>query len=238
MGDERARPHADATPSDEYTGDKLKTLEDLDFAVAAAFEANIDQARIYVDDRVRTTTPNLYVRQPNSLWRHDASGWQSLDGECPNLKLLHDWRMQQRDMERQAALHPLTKSDFFPDTGQPALDLRISQADHEAILSSVRGVLAHLPNGEPVHSFPLELSTAIEAFMAVRAAYTGNEGRAVKPLLRAWIKQNRQGVFTNDAIGRIATVANWEKSGGAPKTPTKGSRASAGRKLSGPRTRR
>jgi hypothetical protein len=92
-------------------------------------------------------------------------------------------------------------------------------------------VLDHLPDelitAYPVNSssrggsldrFPLELRAAIEAFEAVRNDAAALAGRSPRKALETWLKQNRPEITAN-ARERIATVANWQPIGGAPKTP-------------------
>ncbi|UHL62755.1 hypothetical protein LSG25_11735 [Paralcaligenes sp. KSB-10] len=71
---------------------------------------------------------------------------------------------------------------------------------------------------------PIELRATTAAWEAV----TGNgdpliTGKAVKPALRKWLTEHaaEYGGLGKEAIERCATVANWNKNGGAPKTPTR-----------------
>jgi hypothetical protein len=65
-------------------------------------------------------------------------------------------------------------------------------------------------------TYPEELRAALEAFVAVRS--TPLRGRSPKAALLAWLETNKPDLSAN-ARERIATVANWQPTGGAPKTP-------------------
>lgn len=66
--------------------------------------------------------------------------------------------------------------------------------------------------------FPEELRTAIEAFDAVKNDPYATKGKHPKGALNDWLKHNRP-LLSENARERIATVANWQPTGGAPKTP-------------------
>jgi hypothetical protein len=66
--------------------------------------------------------------------------------------------------------------------------------------------------------YPPELQAAIEAFEVVRVDPSATAGRTPKIALSAWLEMNKPELSGN-ARERIATVANWQPSGGAPKTP-------------------
>lgn len=69
-----------------------------------------------------------------------------------------------------------------------------------------------------VSRYPEELKAAIEAFEALQDSAKQSRGRHPKQLLRAWLDANKSHLSGN-ARERIATVANWQPAGGAPKTP-------------------
>jgi hypothetical protein len=64
-----------------------------------------------------------------------------------------------------------------------------------------------------------ELRAAIEAFEAVHGDSSATKGRTPKQALLLWLEENKKGQLSENARERIATVANWQPSGGAPKTP-------------------
>jgi hypothetical protein len=63
-----------------------------------------------------------------------------------------------------------------------------------------------------------ELRAAIEAFDAVSADPALTAKSSPKAALFAWLEANKPELSAN-ARERIATVANWQPAGGAPKTP-------------------
>lgn len=71
---------------------------------------------------------------------------------------------------------------------------------------------------EAVNPYPPELRAAIEAFNAVHGDPSTTAKRSPKAALTAWLKANKRDLSAN-ARERIATVANWQPTGGAPKTP-------------------
>lgn len=66
--------------------------------------------------------------------------------------------------------------------------------------------------------YPPELRAAIDAFEAVRDNAKAQAGRSPRAAIAAWLKNNRS-ELSESARDRIATVANWQPNGGAPKTP-------------------
>ncbi|WP_157469040.1 hypothetical protein [Dyella thiooxydans] len=66
--------------------------------------------------------------------------------------------------------------------------------------------------------FPEELRAAIEAFDAVRNDPKATAGKSAKQALETWLEANKP-ELTGNARERIASVANWQRAGGAPKTP-------------------
>ena len=75
--------------------------------------------------------------------------------------------------------------------------------------------------GPPIRdlsNYPDELRAAIAAFEAVHADPSATAKRTPKAALAAWLEVNRPELSGN-ARERIATVANWQPAGGAPKTP-------------------
>lgn len=66
--------------------------------------------------------------------------------------------------------------------------------------------------------YPAEIRAAIEAFEAVSANPKATAGKSAKQALREWLAANKP-ELSGSAHDRIATVANWQQAGGAPKTP-------------------
>lgn len=73
-------------------------------------------------------------------------------------------------------------------------------------------------SAQSLEAFPAELRAAIEAFEAVRNDTAALAGRSPRKVLEIWLEKNRPELTAN-ARERIATIANWQPSGGAPKTP-------------------
>ncbi|WP_276965529.1 hypothetical protein [Metallibacterium scheffleri] len=71
---------------------------------------------------------------------------------------------------------------------------------------------------QQLDSYPAELRAAIEAFEAVRSDPKAQAGHSPKSAIAAWLKSNKPDL-SEGARDRIATVANWQPVGGAPKTP-------------------
>ncbi|MFT4255634.1 MAG: hypothetical protein QM599_01510 [Pseudoxanthomonas sp.] len=67
--------------------------------------------------------------------------------------------------------------------------------------------------------YPDELRAAIEAFEAVRDNVPA--GKTPKAAISEWLKANKS-ELSESARDRIATMSNWQREGGAPKTPTGG----------------
>lgn len=80
--------------------------------------------------------------------------------------------------------------------------------------------VANTPSGNAsdLADFPDELRAAVEAFKAVHADPRALAGKSPRQALGAWLKANKPGL-SEGARDRIATVANWQPTGGAPKTP-------------------
>ena len=76
---------------------------------------------------------------------------------------------------------------------------------------------ANAPTPIP-QTYPDELRVAIEAFQAVSADPSATKTQTPKAALTAWLEKNKPELSAN-ARERIATVANWQPQGGAPRTP-------------------
>jgi hypothetical protein len=62
-------------------------------------------------------------------------------------------------------------------------------------------------------NYPIELDFAVKAWQAVSTS----EGKGKpKARIKKWLDDNTK--LSNEANERIATVANWDKAGGATKT--------------------
>ena len=88
-------------------------------------------------------------------------------------------------------------------------------ADIDSYIGTQRGALPVM--GEE-SDFPEELRLALAAFQAVRAKPELTASTKPKQAMIKWLQANS--ILSGDACKRVATVANWEKRGGAAKTPT------------------
>jgi hypothetical protein len=69
-----------------------------------------------------------------------------------------------------------------------------------------------------IDKYPAELRAAIEVFEAISGDPTATLKQSPKSAISAWLEKHCP-ELTNNARERVATVANWQPSGGAPKTP-------------------
>jgi hypothetical protein len=102
-------------------------------------------------------------------------------------------------------------------------DFRVTPADFDRLIKFANTIANALPltNATAVaNHYPQELSAAIEAFNAVRENSASTAKRSPKAALLAWLVVNKPDLSKN-ARERIATVANWQPSGGAPKSSAK-----------------
>jgi len=77
---------------------------------------------------------------------------------------------------------------------------------------------APTPNVSVSTEYPEELRAAVEAFQAVSRTF--KPGRSPKTALTEWLAKHKPELGSH-AINRVATLVNWQKQGGAPKTPRK-----------------
>lgn len=103
-----------------------------------------------------------------------------------------------------------SRFDSFPSLLLTAVRERARMTQEPAVNSTSLG--------GSLNRFPLELRAAIEAFDAVRNDAAALAGRSPRKAIEAWLQQNRPELSAN-ALDRIATIANWQPGGGAPKTP-------------------
>jgi hypothetical protein len=79
---------------------------------------------------------------------------------------------------------------------------------------------ASQPSEQARAEYPAELRAAIESFNAMHGNPSATAKRSPKAALLAWLEENKPELSAN-ARERVATVANWQPTGGAPKTPDK-----------------
>lgn len=112
-----------------------------------------------------------------------------------------------------------TARHFVPTVAVEWARTRFS-AFPEGLLAAVRARAARpaTTSALDLSQYPGELSAAIEAFNAVRGHAQALAGKTPKAAISAWLEVNKPNL-TSNARERIATVANWQPTGGAPKTP-------------------
>jgi len=76
------------------------------------------------------------------------------------------------------------------------------------------------PDAARVAGYPDVLQAAVDAFEAVHGDDDALRGKTAKQALHAWLVKHRP-ELSNNARTLAAEVANWQRKGGAPKTPTK-----------------
>jgi hypothetical protein len=113
----------------------------------------------------------------------------------------------------------LTDGAWEPDAGLTKVTRKSVQAWCKANGLRFPGPQSEMPQHGKA-TYPEELRAAIEAFEAVHANPTLLRGRSPKTVLAEWLEQHQAGLSAS-ARDRIATVANWQREGGAPKTPGK-----------------
>ena len=114
-------------------------------------------------------------------------------------KWIKDAESQQNDAKIVALRNVMDEITRIQDKS-PSIDLE------------VRRVRAKLQEEKHAPNFPPELDFAVQAW---RAVFT-TEGKAKpKARIREWLDENT--TLSNAAKERIATVANWDKTGGATR---------------------
>jgi hypothetical protein len=92
-----------------------------------------------------------------------------------------------------------------------ALSMQWEMPEQLASLASTDSRLSEFDQHSP--TYPRELDIALQAWRAVSKS---EEKGKPKARLRAWLNANT--TLSNEAKERIATVANWDKLGGATRT--------------------
>jgi hypothetical protein len=119
---------------------------------------------------------------------------------------------------------PLYLNQVSPHAG--ISDVSTAKVEDLAVWCDKKGITHYWPRHKErtpqtlsdSRAYPPELQAAIEAFEAVSNDPQLTVGRSVKAALTEWLRLNKTDL-SNGACERIATVANWQPSGGAPKTP-------------------
>jgi len=165
-------------------------------ALQGAIRSGKLKAQILYDPRYRVAEipPGAMAQFPDGGVQRLCRGVPDWYGTLIDVKDLREWLVQRG----------LPSPFFFPD-GLPAAD--------------------YLNSSDP--DFSPKLYAAIAAWMAVKADPGLRRGKSVKSALSTWLNQHaaqygltkRDGTPNNTAIEEAAKVANWESTGGAPKTP-------------------
>ncbi|MFJ5444626.1 hypothetical protein ACIKP9_00130 [Methylobacillus methanolivorans] len=124
------------------------------------------------------------------------------------------------------ALHIEPESRLLERAEIPEPDKQLIQVDRGVIeaWAEHRGLSIVLPTDTGLSGavtldlteLPEELRIAIEAWQALSPVKI--PGKASKGQIEDWLKSHHS-ALSDSARGRIATVINWNKTGGAPKTP-------------------
>lgn len=127
-----------------------------------------------------------------------------------------------RPLRRPAIEIESEEIDYVLD--QPPLrpnipDVTIEHATPPLLIENKPGYI------DPENPFsPIELRAAHDCWLAItKDGNPRDQGKAVRDAAKEWLEAHRSEYsdLSNEAIGRIATVTNWDKKGGAPRTPTK-----------------
>lgn len=94
----------------------------------------------------------------------------------------------------------------------------VEWADARSVPHCWQSATARKDAGTDWTAYPPELRAAIEAFNAVHGNLRATAGKSPKKALEEWLTGNKPELSAG-ARERIATVANWQREGGAPKTP-------------------
>jgi hypothetical protein len=127
---------------------------------------------------------------------------------------IHDWN---GGVFRTKDLANLDVGDLSDSTEVMTSELA-AWCDTKAFLHPWVGQIALALGCQTFGSYPPELRAAIEAFDAVHSDPCATAGKSPKKALEEWLRVNKPDLSAG-ARERIATVANWQREGGAPKTP-------------------
>lgn len=91
--------------------------------------------------------------------------------------------------------------------------LREQIAEQQKSIDDLRRII---DGNATIQQYPIELGYAVQAWKAVSINTNASKGSTIKAKLTKWIEENNKDNLAKAAIERIATVANWNKDGGAP----------------------
>ncbi|BEU50792.1 hypothetical protein MAFF211520_10840 [Ralstonia pseudosolanacearum] len=139
---------------------------------------------------------------------------------------------EDRDTKQQL-MSDLALSDFAlgrDDDAAAWSNWRLHPADCNLILNQVRSIAGHGVRPEPSNfldpahpRYAPKLAAAVSAWRAVE----GGKGVSPKQAIAKWLREHAEEFGLSDANGKpnetgieeVAKVANWQPTGGAPKTP-------------------
>lgn len=113
---------------------------------------------------------------------------------------------------------------IYPSALPLAIDLNSPDSGHAVFLFRRDDVESYIaanratPQDNEGEGLPEELRAALAAYRAVRNDPSALSGKTPKQAMLLWLDHNTN--LSKDARERAATIANWSKVGGAPRTPT------------------
>jgi hypothetical protein len=124
-------------------------------------------------------------------------------------KALYDWYRRKGLLSKPTPSHyALTKNSEINASGMITIDAQ------PLLLAAP----SYLDPDNPLS--PIELRASVTAWEIVTTEGGAESGKAIKDRLRAALEAHVEYKhLSNDAKSRICTVTNWNKKGGAPKTP-------------------
>ncbi len=148
-------------------------------------------------------------------------------------ELLGLWFPREDRDAKQQRMSELSTSDFALGSDDDAAgwaNWRLHPADCDLILNQARSIAGRGVRSEaldfldPNHPrYAPKLAAAVSAWLAVESS----KGVSPKQAIAKWLREHAEAFGLSDANGKpnetgieeVAKVANWQPSGGAPKTP-------------------
>lgn len=175
-----------------------------------------------IEDIALELKPLIYLRRDPSvggradgLFRANLDGWETeaaLIHELGTSDFAHWWTGQLP--RRNWGYAPRLKTE--PYLGLDDADAVLERINEIRDRSPERRIAGPSASND-LSRFPDELRAAIKAFNAVRNDPGAMRGKTPKQALEAWLLKNTE--LGTAARERVAMVANWQPTGGVPKTP-------------------